>query len=262
MLQEVKKLVEYGFETRRAWWFTATARTRARFSRTVIGSLWLGIANLLFSLVLGGVYGVVFKVPNLAQYFIYLGLGFSIWATLGGAINSSPTIFENNSTNILNSKIHPIFYVLEEWAFQIQTFIQSFILIIIFLAFLYPNILINIIIFSPIHILNLFLFILWLPLLICLAAVRYQDLYQLLPIFTQLIFLLSPIFYTERNLGELKIIADFNPIYQVLALLRNSLINGEFLFKPAIILLIVNLIMIMFSFLALSRSKKNLVFYI
>lgn len=262
MLQEVNKLLIYGFETRRAWWFTATARTRARFSRTVIGSLWLGIANLLFSLVLGGVYGVVFKVPNIREYFIYLGLGFSIWATLGGAINSSPSIFDNNSKNILNSKVHPLFYVFEEWAFQIQTFIQSFLLIIIFISFLYPNILINFIIFSPIHILNLFLFILWLPLFICLAAVRYQDLYQLLPIFTQLIFLLSPIFYQERNLGELKIISDINPIYQVLALLRNSLINGEFLFGPAIILLILNIIMIFVALLILSKLKKTLIFYI
>ena len=79
MIQEVSKLIKYGFETRRAWWFTATARTKARYSRTVIGSLWLGIANLLFSLVLGGVYGIVFKVPDITQYFIYLGLGFSIW---------------------------------------------------------------------------------------------------------------------------------------------------------------------------------------
>ena len=70
MLQESSKLIIYGIKTRRAWWFTATARTRARFSRTVIGSLWLGIANLLFSLVLGGVYGVVFKVPNVIEYFI------------------------------------------------------------------------------------------------------------------------------------------------------------------------------------------------
>ncbi len=262
MIQEVRKLIQYGFETRRAWWFTATARTRARFSRTVIGSLWLGIANLLFSLVLGGVYGIVFKVPDITQYFIYLGLGFSIWATLGGAINSSPSIFDHNSSNILNSKVHPIFYVLEEWAFQIQTFVQSFLIIIIFIAFLSPNILINLIIFSPIHILNLFLFIFWLPLLICLAAIRFQDLYQLLPIITQLIFLLSPIFYTEKNLGELKIIADFNPIYQVLSLLRNSLINGELLLTPAFGLLILNFIMISLSLLALSKSKRNLVFYI
>ena len=37
--------------------------------------------------------------------------------------------------------MHPLFYVLEDWAFQIQNFIQSFLLIIIFITFLSPNIL-------------------------------------------------------------------------------------------------------------------------
>ena len=262
MIKEAKKLIFYGFQTRRAWWFTATARTRARFSRTVIGSLWLGIANLLFSLVLGGVYGVIFKVPNPKEYFIYLGLGFSIWATLGGAINSAPNIFEANANNIMNSKVHPLFYVLEEWAFQVQTFIQSFLIIIIFITFLSPNIFINFLIYTPINIFNLFLFILWFPLILCLAAVRYQDLYQLLPIITQLIFLLSPIFYTEKNLGNLSIVAELNPIYRVLSLVRDSCIRGEFFFSKAFILLIINLIMIFVSLIILSKSKKDLIFYI
>ena len=262
MILETKNLISYGFKTRRAWWFTATARTRARFSRTVIGSLWLGIANLLFSLVLGGVYGVIFKVPDPKEYFIYLGLGFSIWTTLGGAINSSPSIFEANANNIMNSKVHPLFYVLEEWAFQVQTFIQSFLIIIIFVSFLSPHIFINFLIYSPLYIVNLFLFILWFPLVICLAAVRYQDLYQLIPIITQLIFLLSPIFYTEKNLGDLTIIAKLNPIYKVLSLLRDSIIEGKFLIKESLILLLVNIFMIFISFIILRKNKKELIFYI
>ncbi len=262
MIKETNRLILYGLRTRRAWWFTATARTRARFSRTVIGSLWLGIANLLFSLVLGGVYGVIFKVSNPKEYFIYLGIGFSIWATLGGAINSAPNIFEANANNILNSKVHPLFYVLEEWAFQEQTFIQSFLIIIIFVTFLSPNILINFLVYSPFNIINLFLFILWLPLIICLTAVRYQDLYQLIPIITQLIFLLSPIFYTEKNLGDLTIVAELNPIYKVLALIRDSCLMGEFFFSQAFILFIINLLMIFVSLIILSKSKKDLIFYI
>ena len=262
MLIEAAKLIKYSLKTRRAWWFTATARTRARFSRTVIGSLWLGIANLFFSISLGAVYGIVFKVPDIKEYFIYLGIGFSIWSTLGGALNSSPTILENNSNNILNLKIHPVFYVMEEWAFQFQTFLQSFSILLIFIGFLSPQILINFIVFSPIHILNLSLFILWLPLIICLLASKYQDLYQLIPIITQLIFLISPIFYTERNLGDLQNVANFNPIYKVLALLRDSMINGSLYFKASFILLIINLIMVVVSFMVLHKSKKNLVFYI
>ena len=105
------------------------------FSRTTLGSLWLGIANLICSLLLGGVYGAVFKVSNLKEYFIYLSLGFLFGLILGGAINSAPTIFDLNANNIKNSNMHPLFYVLEDWAFQIQNFIQSFLLIIIFITF-------------------------------------------------------------------------------------------------------------------------------
>ena len=80
--------------------------------------------------------------------------------------------------------------------------------IIIFITFFSPNILINFLIFSPIHLLNFFLFLLWLPLIICLTAVKFQDLYQLIPIVTQLIFLLSPIIYIEKNLGDYAFIAE------------------------------------------------------
>ena len=109
MLKTALKPVKYAFKTRRAWWFTATARTRARYSRTVLGSLWLGISNLLFICVLGLVYGIVFKVDNFREYYIYLGLGFAAWNTIGGSLNSSPDIFDNNSSNLMNSTLKPIF---------------------------------------------------------------------------------------------------------------------------------------------------------
>ena len=55
---------------RRAWWFTATARTRARFARTFLGSFWLGLSNLLSIAVLALVYGTVFKVQDFNDYVV------------------------------------------------------------------------------------------------------------------------------------------------------------------------------------------------
>ena len=158
MIKNVISSIKYALRTRRAWWFTATARTRARYSRTILGSLWLGISNLLFVLILGFVYGFVFNVENFKEYYIYLGLGFSAWNTIGGSLNSSPNIFENNSANLINSTLNPIFYVLEEWAFQVQTFLQSFILVIFALSILDPNLLKNLLIFAPLNLINLIIF--------------------------------------------------------------------------------------------------------
>ena len=53
--------VHDAWRMRRAWWFTATARTRARFARTFLGSFWLGLSNLLSIAALALVYGTVFK---------------------------------------------------------------------------------------------------------------------------------------------------------------------------------------------------------
>ena len=117
----------------------------------------------------------------------------------------------------MNSNVNPLFFVLEEWCFAIQSFLQSIGMVIVFLGLLDFSIFINLI-YTPIHFLNLIIFIFWLPLIICLLAARYTDIYQLVPICTQLIFLMSPILYPERNLGKLSFLANLNPAYKILAL--------------------------------------------
>ena len=66
--------VKDAWRMRRVWWFTATARTRARFVRTYFGSFWLGLSNLFSVGVLSAVYGTVFKVQDFQTYVVYLGL--------------------------------------------------------------------------------------------------------------------------------------------------------------------------------------------
>ena len=125
----------FSLQTRKLWWFTATSRTRARFARTSLGSFWLGFSNLLSIATLGIVYGTVFAVSDFNSYLIYLGIGLVVWNSISAAISGSPMLFINNRSNIQNLKLKPIFYVLEEWAFQLQTFFQSFLLVFIVLLF-------------------------------------------------------------------------------------------------------------------------------
>ena len=116
---------------RRAWWFTATARTRARFARTFFGSFWLGLSNLLSIAALALVYGTVFKVQDFNTYVVYLGIGLVVWNGISAAIGSAPNLFEHNHSHVHNTNLNPIFFVLEEWAFQVQTFLQSFALVVL-----------------------------------------------------------------------------------------------------------------------------------
>ena len=205
--------LKFSLQTRNLWCFTATSRTRARFARTALGSFWLGFSNLLSIGTLGLVYGTVFSVKDFSSYLIYLGIGLVIWNSICSSISSAPILFTNNRSNIQNLKLKPIFYVLEEWAFQLQTFFQSFSLVFIVLLIFKKSLFYNLIIFTWVPFFNIFLFIFWFPLIIALISLRFSDLAQLVPIILQLIFLISPILYRKENLGDLNWITNMNFIY-------------------------------------------------
>ena len=260
----IKKMLfsnlKFAFKTRKAWWYTATSRSRARFAKTTLGSFWLGLSNLLSIGTLGIVYGTVFSVDNFSSYFIYLGFGLVIWNTISSSISNSPQLFAHNSSNIKNMNLNPIFYTLEEWSFQVQTFLQSFVLVFFVFIFFKFSLLINFLLYSWIPFINLFLFIYWFPVIICLISVRYSDMAQLVPIVLQLVFLTSPILYRKESLGSLAWITDINFIYKVLDPLRDSIIEGYVNYRGSLILLIINLIGIFLTITLLNKENKKLPF--
>ena len=247
---------------RRAWWFTATARTKARFARTLLGSFWLGLSNLLSIAALALVYGAVFKVQDFNTYVVYLGIGLVVWNGISAAIGSAPNLFEHNHAQLHNTNLNPIFFVLEEWAFQLQTFVQSFLLVVVALSWFQHDLLLNIFFYAWLPLLNLFIFLFWAPTIVCLLGVRYRDIYQLVPIVLQLVFLLSPILYRKDNLGAMAWTANFNPIYRVLSPVRHSLMAGEVQWTIGISLLLMNVFGLWVSLRWLNRERPNIPFLI
>jgi len=251
---------KFAFKTRKAWWYTATSRSRARFARTTLGSFWLGFSNLLSIGTLGIVYGTVFSIEDFRSYFIYLGFGLVIWNTISSSISNSPQLFAHNSSNIKNMNLRPIFYTLEEWSFQIQTLFQSFILVFFVFLFFNFSLLGNLLLYSWIPFLNLLIFIYWLPVIVCLISVRFNDIAQLVPIILQLVFLTSPILYRKESLGSITWITNFNFIYQILDPLRESIIEGYVDYKISILILAFNIIGLLFTILVLNHESKRLPF--
>ena len=258
----VRSTIRDAWNMRRAWWFTATARTRARFARTFFGSFWLGLSNLLSIAALAVVYGTVFKVQDFSTYVVYLGIGLVVWNGISAAIGSAPNLFEHNHAHVHNTNLNPIFYVLEEWAFQVQTFLQSFALVVLALSWFQHNLLLNLVAYGWLPLLNLFLFLFWAPMIVCLLGARYRDFYQLVPIVLQLVFLLSPILYRKDNLGAMAWTANLNPFYRVLSPVRHSLMAGEVQWSVGLLLLSLNVVGLWVALRWLNRERPHLPFLI
>ena len=261
-MKTVANALKIGWKTRRAWWFTATARTRERFARTALGSFWLGLSNLLSIAVLSFVYGTVFKVKDFNSYVVYLGIGLVAWNAIASAMQSAPNLFRTNAANIKNTNIHPIFYSLEEWSFQVQTFLQSFGLVVLALSFFQHNLVLHLLTTGLLPLINLLIFIYWFPLLLCLLGARYEDFFQLVPIVLQLMFLLTPILYRKETLGSLSWTADINPLYRVLSSLRHAMMQGDVKFEQVLPMLIINLLGVYTSAWLLQRQIHKLPFIV
>ena len=251
---------KFALKTRKAWWFTASSRSRARFARTTLGSFWLGFSNLLSIGTLGIVYGTVFSVEDFKSYFIYLGFGLVVWNTISSSISNAPNLFAHNASNIKNMNLKPIFYTLEEWSFQMQTFIQSFVLVFFVFIFLKSTLISNLLLYSWIPFLNLIIFIYWFPLIVCLISVRFTDIAQLVPIILQLVFLISPILYMKESLGSLGWITNLNFIYQILDPIRLSIISGTINYQNSFLLLIFNCVGLFLTIKLLDLESRRLPF--
>lgn len=258
----IVEALAYGWRSRRAWWFTATSRTRARFARTALGGFWLGVSNLLSIAALSVVYGTVFKVQDFSHYVVFLGTGLVVWNSVASAVTAAPLLFEVNAIHLKNTNLHPIFYTLEEWAFQIQSFFQSFAMVLLGLSFFKHDLFLNLLLLSWLPLLNILLFLYWVPLAVCILGARFRDFYQLVPIALQLGFLLSPILYDKKNLGRFGWTADFNPIYRILSPLRKVLMEGELNLGQSLLVLALNIMGIYISVWLLARDRKQLPFFV
>ena len=243
---------------RRVWWFTATARTRSRFARTRLGSLWLGLSSLLSMVLLGSVYRSVFAIKDLKGYFLYLGIGLLAWTAISASIEQAPKLFDENARHIRSSGLNPIFYAMEAWAFQLQSLVISAVLVVGVLGLVRPVILLNALLFAWLPILNLLLLLLWLPSLICLLGLRYRDLYQLVPMLLQIVFLLTPILYESKRLGSLHWLVLFNPIYQIINPIRQSILEGHLSVATCLLMLLFNAVGMGLFLLRLKRDRYRL----
>ena len=250
------------WKQRRAWTFTATSRTKERFARTSLGSLWLGISNIISVIVLGTIYGRVLDVGEKLDYIVYLGIGLALWNYISTCLSSAAELFKRNREGIKNRNTHPSYYVMEEWLFQLQSVLQGLGPTIAILSLTRPLLLFNAFIYGVLPMMNLALMMLWLPLIVCIVGARFEDLYQLIPIALQVIFLTSPILYKREALGSLEWLPSINPVYVVLEHTRSAIVSGQIELSSELTILALNIGGLLLGSAMLKRLRKQLPFLV
>mgnify|MGYP000952901313 CR=1 FL=1 len=263
-MNEVKRYLQRIYKTRYFLLHLVRWDLKYKFRRSKFGLLWTILQPLLLTLIISVVFGFVFK-QDMKTYAPYILSGLLVWEIILGAVIQNSSSFMAAETYI-RQYMHPIaIYPLRAALVSISVFCIALIGLLIWSIFIYPQ---NIIVFLITLPLTLFIYF-----ILCWAIgvisshvhIRYRDYPYVMNLIMQFMWYLSPVFFKESMFelsSVLHMVFVFNPITQVLQLIRKPLLDGKIAsFETYIYCLLLVIIIVLISWKVNKRAEPSVIYH-
>ncbi len=196
---------------------------RQRFRRSVLGPFWLTLSMGTMVGTLGFLFSVVFR-QDVAKTLPYIATGIIFWGLLTNCINEGTVVFISAESDIRNLpmplSVH--FYRMMARNVIIWVFNMAIYLVVAVWFELVPGW--NILLFIP----GFILFLVnaaWISLAAGVLSTRYRDIPQVIANVIQVIFFLTPIFWSPATLPSRPAFILLNPFYHLIEIVRAPLLG-------------------------------------
>ena len=205
------------------WIRLASHDIRQRFRRSVLGPFWLTLSMGVLVATLGLVFSTLFH-QDIGTTLPYISTGIIFWGLLTGCINDGTTIFISAEVFIRNvpAPLSVHFFRMMTRNIIIWVFNMAIYLIVVVYFELIPGW--NALLFVP----GFILFLIntaWMSLAVGVLSTRYRDVPQIVINLIQVVFFLTPIFWSPVTLPSRPIFVEFNPFYHLVEIVRAPLLG-------------------------------------
>jgi homopolymeric O-antigen transport system permease protein len=205
------------------WTRLAFHDIRQRFQRSVLGPFWLTLSMGVMVGTLGFVFSTLFQ-QDAAKTLPYIATGIIFWGLLTGCIIDGTIVFIAAEAFIRNVpmplSVH--FYRLIARNVIIWMFNMAIYLVMAIYFMLAPDW--NTLLFIPGFILFL-INVGWMALVAGVLSTRYRDIPQIITNLIQIVFFLTPIFWSPANLPNRPAFVTLNPFYHLIEIVRAPLLG-------------------------------------
>ena len=233
-----------GLSKPQLWLNMAWHDIRQRFRRSILGPFWItlsmGIMVGALSLVFGSLFG-----HQTNEFIPYLATGLIFWNLITSTVNESGDAFVSAEGYVRNVPMPvsvPLYRVLTRnailWAHNMVIYVLVALIFVREPTF-------NYLLFIP-GFLLLAANLVWVSTIAAVISTRYRDIPQLTSNLLQVVFFVTPIFWSADQFPERPIFVSLNPAYHLLELARAPLLGHQ----PATVSWIVGIAMLPLGFAA------------
>lgn len=210
---------------RKSWlWFAmAMQDIRLRYRGSLLGPFWLTLSTIVMTVAMGIIYSHILNTA-LAVYLPYLTIGMVFWQLLSTIMNDACQTFLSMQGVILQM---PMPFSIHVYRLVCRNFIilaHNFVIVPAVLIFFGVPVGWGSLILIP-ALGAIAINAVWVAMLLGMVSARFRDLQPIVTNFVQLLFFVTPIFWFPDTLGRWQLIAELNPFFAAIDIVRAPLLG-------------------------------------
>ena len=220
--QAIADLIEGG-RRYALWSHLAFHDIRQRFRRSVLGPFWLTLSMGVMIGAMGLVFSTLFQ-QNISETLPYIATGIIFWSLLTTCINEGTSTFISAESFIRNVPVPVSVHFYRMMARNVFIWLFNMAIYLLVIAVFRVSLGWSLILFLP----GLVLFlanVAWIALASAILSTRYRDIPQVISNFIQVVFFVTPVFWSPAVLSKRPAFVDLNPFYHLLAIVRDPLLG-------------------------------------
>lgn len=219
----VRDIVE-GLKRHDLWWGLAVFDIRQRFKRSMLGPLWLTLSMGIMVLAISLVFGTLFQ-QDMTALMPHIAIGLIFWGLMTGCIIEACSAFTVAEGYLRNVPMPTSTHVLRALARNVIIFGFNLVIFVVIWLIYQRSVNANYLLIVP----GFALFaanIAWISLALAIICTRYRDIPQIVASVIQVVFFVTPVFWSVESLPNRPAFVRFNPLYHMLEVVRAPLLGG------------------------------------